>query len=400
MSRMAKEGWEQASPSLVKRAIWCGTVFSLASLVALLNFLPPIDIHFRVRAQVIASPQRIDALREKLRNDLHSIRDGRYAETQLFAVQVLEDGSIPPNDSQPRRNILKLAEVDTRWNARATTGQVRQWLEAITQVRTNVLHDSQVLKDERFARWKSQVSKHYLDHFNYTRIPSENQAEVVASSDKLPGQEQIQTSGPMRFASTIRPAQENSENSPRDSEVNANLNELQLQDDYEAAQQQLGESMQARKKFEEQMTGVLAISGSPRIRALAGYFPIWLAWGSLTFAVAIGLASGWIQFRLQSGGAYEPKYVAELLAVDGLPCVDRVVVGIDQRYGIDWMETSGLTAAWISRRFSCALTAIGEWSVLFWCLVIALRLVFDPLWRSIFLSSPLAGLGRLLIGLP
>ncbi len=398
MSGTTQERWKQTLPSLFQQAVWCGIAFSVAGLIGLLNFLPPIDVHFRVRAQIIASPQRIAALREKLRTDLHAMHEGIYTEAQLLSVTILEDGNLPELESQPRRQILKLVEVDSRWQVRAKTGQVREWLESITRVQTNVLNDYQAMRDERFAQWNARSTQHYLDHYRYTqtRDSIESLEPTVQATEPPPAGTAPQSA--MRLISTIRSVQEDRAEptvAPQPLDV-----ERRLQDNVAVAQQDYESAVQSRKRLQEEIAGVMALSGSPRIRALPGSFPVWLAVGSLIFAMALGLTSAWVQFRLQSGGAYEPNYVAELLASDGLPCIDCVSVGADQDVGDDWMESTGRVAVKLTRRFSCVLTNVGEWTVLIWCLVISFRLVFDPLWRTIFMSSPLAGLGRLLIGLP
>ena len=118
------------------------------------------------------------------------------------------------------------------------------------------------------------------------------------------------------------------------------------------------------------------------------------------FALACGSCAGWLRHRLQSGGAFEPELVANQLAADGLAVIDLLNLGGIRGDPHDWFEATGRRATRISRSMACGLTTISEWAVMIWCGGIALRFILDPLWRNVLVDSPLAGLGRLVIGLP
>lgn len=118
----------------------------------------------------------------------------------------------------------------------------------------------------------------------------------------------------------------------------------------------------------------------------------------LILAISTGSIASLLQYRIQSGGAYDPKFVGNQLAIDGLPILAEVKLA---PLGHETSErtSSGLMHA-VKNTTGRHLAVLGENLMLIWCFAITCRILFDPLWRSVAMDSPLAAFGRLVTGMP
>lgn len=374
------------------KSVWCGTVFSLAIVLTVLNFLPPIDVGYRVTAQVVASPQRLAQLERHLKSNLLGTdRSGTTegSEAILLGVRLLDEHSsrtseIGKTNSEP----LTLIEVSSLWPERTTSGRVHRWLNDLSRVDSRIIRQIDTAASERFSRWEVQARQHYLDHFQHTRKTEQREdhpvGRIVSTRD----------STPMRFASlslarnTLTEAQRNA-----DAET-----EARLVQELEQAKSRQKQASEAAEKQVASMVGVLAISGSPRVRAQSSPVPGTLVFSVLILTVTGGMLGGWVHYRAQSGGTFYASEVASSMSASGLPVLGRLQI-----------ENSAVdsTSAELGRRVTSyrrlavrQLLALSELIVLFWCLAIGIRLVLDPMWRGMLGDNPLAALGRLFLGLP
>jgi hypothetical protein len=166
------------------------------------------------------------------------------------------------------------------------------------------------------------------------------------------------------------------------------------------AQSKVHQSEIAQKASLERILGTISIPDLPDVQPIPSPIPIYLAVSVLIVGLAGGASAGWIQLRLQSGGAYDPEEIAALLASRDLPVVGKVELSGDQLESSDWLEMATQQASATGRTAARNLTLISETVIGFWCILICVRAAFDTHWLSLFLESPLGALGRLLSGLP
>lgn len=403
MHNQANDCVDSDAPPLVKQAFWCGCVFSLAVLIAVLNCLPPVNVYFRVRAQVVASPQRLDALKAKLRGDQVSSVESLEGGIQLCSLKLLDGPRHPVEADSSSGENVKLVEVQARSLHRTTTALFRKWLDSISRVRESLSVDGQVLQKYRFAQWQAEAAEHYLAHHLHTSEAHQSFTDAAGAQEAL----SLNDKSPMRLVGfprnqpDARPA-DSADSVPDSAAAVLELERVrdQLELDLQSAQDAALHATKERDKLAAMAFGTLAISGSPEVCAEAGSIPAWMASSVLVFALACGSCAGWLRHRLQSGGAFDPEVVANQLAADGLAVIDRLNLGGVVSDPEDWFEATSRTAAMLSRRFARGMTSISEWALMIWCCGIAIRFILDPLWRNVLVESPLAGLGRLVIGLP
>ena len=78
------------SSVLMRRATWCGVVFALATVLTVLNFMPPFHIEYHVHSKVVVSETRLAQLRELAIADRQAVHKGERKRIQLLSVKVLD----------------------------------------------------------------------------------------------------------------------------------------------------------------------------------------------------------------------------------------------------------------------------------------------------------------------
>lgn len=388
LSRVVPQSVQLAKDhAVLGKSIWCGTVFSLAIVLTVLNFLPPIDVGYRVTAQVVASPQRLAQLNEHLKRTQSGADQG--SEAVLLGVRLLDEHSSSTTESgKATSDRLTLIEVISLWPGRTTSGRVHRWLNELSKVDSRTIRQIDTAAAERFSRWEVQAQQHYLNHFQHTR-PTEQREDRPVGRIVSMGE-----STPMRFASlslhrnTISDAQR-----AADAETEARL----VQELDQATTRQKAAAAAAEKQVAS-MVGVLTISGSPRVRAQSSQVPSSLIFSVLILTVAGGALGGWAHYRAQSGGTFYASEVASSMSAQGLPVLGHLL--IENREDASTSAVLGRRVTSYRRLAVKQLLALSELIVMFWCLAIVIRLVLDPMWRAMLGDNPLAALGRLFLGLP
>ncbi|MCA9132191.1 MAG: hypothetical protein KDA45_03520 [Planctomycetales bacterium] len=400
---MAKSnGSELASEStlLMRRATWCGIVFALAVLLTALNFVPPIHVHYRVRSQVVVSASRLGQLREQAIADREAVRSGQLKAAQLMTVKVLDqaDQDSKVEGLKKSGNVL-LVQIDSLWLDRSTPQEHYDWLRAVTQIDARQVADDGLARQARLARWELQAAQHYQRRHEFLKDKLPLAAEEVASDQR----------GTFELASYSTPlspsAEKTGEGSTRlvshtaSPESSATL-ERQLREQLQRAEQNSQRSELAWQKRLEQSSGVLQLASVPVQEPRSTSIPLWMVASILILGLAAGSTAGWLQMRLQSGGAYEATFVAERLALDGIPVVGKIELPGDPASRADWLEATSRRASQVGRQTARRLTQLGEGALAFWVVLMAARFLLDSIWRDVLLASPLAALGRLMSGMP
>ncbi len=374
----------------VRQSLWCGAVCGLAVVFTSLNFLPPIDVQYKVTSQVLVGQTRLDRLNAELQNEKHPMKPGEDRFVQLVHVRTLDEAN--------SENLI-LVEVQSLWNARTAERNISAWLERISKPDPRVVIDTDAAREDRFARWQAATARHYLDQYKYIsagETPTAN--SHVANSNPIKPRKPV-----TRLASTTITQ------SGRTSAHNASSSSAPTTDDSdddmvlqlsESVSQAETAAQKAAQKFKETFTrhaGGIELVGAPNIRTKTSRIPGWMTLSILVLALASGSIASLLQLRTRSVDAYDPNQVAERLSTEGVPVVGQLELKTSPTNSL--YDRHPITQAVVSFSGRHLMTA-SEWMLVLWCVLIALRTLSDPLWRSVAFENPLAAFGRLMAGMP
>jgi hypothetical protein len=372
--------------SLLTKSVWCGLVFALALVLTAINLLPPAPVGYRVSTRMFASPQRLEVLKRKLMAHASAAPGG----PQLLGIDMLDAEPQAVDRAKPLSDPLTLIEVRSLWPTRTDSHQVHQWLNALTEPDQRSLSKVDAANAERFARWEFETAQHYLKHFRHTRRRFVEQEE---------GQQATLTSAadgpPTRFASLSSTPSDISQ--PQTSAA-ADAVEARLVQEVQQAAAREKTIASAAQEQALKLSGILTLAGSPRVRAQPNRVPTAMVLSIIVLGLAGGAIGGWAHHRAQSGGIFYAAEVARSMDDLGLP-----TLGVLHIAGAGLQATAGHVQRRVThfRRWAIQKSlTLTEWIVMFWCMAIAIRLVLDPVWRTMLLDNPLAALGRLFVGLP
>lgn len=394
MYRLTRSDAGMESPLLTRRAMWCGVVSALAVLITALNLLPPLDVSYRVRGELVVSEARLAQLRTTLKyGKLPAAAEGGPVE--LLRIAVLDRSTIPAM-SQSKTGKVVLLKITSRWLHRCTPAEHAQWLRHITDVPSPPASlSSELSKQHRFARWELTAAQHYLQQHQYQHDGSPDAFRPIAN---LEGNAEASAPGdgvPASFATFARPAglKPSLGGDPQ-------FVTLQLNDAVQKAEERLQQAENTWKQQFQQAAGFLQVASLPKIAAESGSMPLWMSASVLILGLCAGSTAGWLQFRLHSGGLYEAAAVAQQLAKLGIPLVGQMSVPGHELASGDWIDTVSRKASQTGRKAARHLTRVAEVTLALWVILIVCRVIGDGMWRSVFWDSPLAAFGRLLLGMP
>lgn len=388
MSRANRPERAYDSRILRHRATWCGIVFGVASLLTFLNLLPPAGVSYHVRSEVVISSSRLAQLNDLLSTSLD--REKQSAGTvQLVAVKVLDQSSHLLEGPISDQLDIALVEMNSRWSNRCTGNRHIDWLKTLTRADESELSESELGREKRFALWEMAAAQHYADRHNFLTYHG---ASSVATDVLTNGLDQ-HSSVPATLASFDRTARS-------DVEAGSDPIGIELQRLVDAKKQAVEKSESAWQDRVEQASGLIEVASQPEIAVQPALIPVWMVFSILVLGLSAGAIAGWVQFRLQSGGVYQPADVANQLALQGLPVAGRVCVPTIHIYDGDWMNQTSEHATVVGRGVARHLLQIGEGVVAFWFILLMIRFLLDPMWRSVLADSPLHALARILVGLP
>jgi hypothetical protein len=173
--------------------------------------------------------------------------------------------------------------------------------------------------------------------------------------------------------------------------------ELELTQSVQKAEDELNNAEKAFANTFSKYAGAIELVGRPQIRSKTSRIPGWMSASILILALSTGSIASLLQYRSQTAGTYDPQYVGERLAAVGLPVAGRFQVGASKVAEVPSPNTYAKLVRWLSNSH---MIRMGEWMLVIWCVMIAVRLLTDPLWRSVAIESPLAAFGRLVAGMP
>ncbi len=379
------------SSTLIKQSVWCGAVCALAVVLTSLNMYPPVNVQYKVNARVVVSQARLEQLKTVLERDRKVIASGRLRYVQLYKLNLLDEVK---NDG------LLLVELESLWTGRASATHIEAWLSTVTKTDPRKLVNSAEAREERYARWQAETAKHYLKHHQYvcaaTRtLPTANTSLASSSIDtanngKVPAKfATLSGSGDAPVAATPISGQLEF--------ADPVVIEKKLTDSVKQAEAVAGKAQHSFSKALERHAGAIELVGTPRVRSKTSHIPTWMSASVVILAMATGAIASLLQYRAHSGGAYDPEFVAKQLAIDGLPVV--VALKLAPLGPETTSRTTGFVTA-MKNTVGRHLSNLGEGLLMIWCVTITCRILFDPLWRTVAIESPLAAFGRLVTGMP
>jgi hypothetical protein len=366
MKRLARTDLAIQTRQLARQAVWCGVVFGLATLITVLNVLPPIEVRYQVTSKVLVSHNSANSLQSQVDNKSPVDLD----EPTLAAVQIIDKSSSDHPVALASARPLVLLGVNSLWKSACSADELVQWLSNLAASQHHeVSVDSS--KELLVAQWQLEAAKHYQTQHEYLSSP-----EVGADRQVF------------QLASNSVPPEPTPSQVRRQLDAEVQGKQLRLA----GLLHQHNEAGSAQEKVE--------LTDEPVIAPFCAWIPSWLALSIIVLGIAAGASAGWLHLRLQSGGVYDPNDVAIQLSKMGIPHIATVQLSADQLDEADWIGSATHSASEASRLSGRNLILISEVILGFWTLAIVARLCADPLWRSVLFDSPLAALGRLISGMP
>jgi hypothetical protein len=366
--------------SVLHASTWSGVVFALVCLLCVLNIVPPIEVAYQFKTQVILSPARLQQLKfhaEQMASEGGAVTGGR-----LKRIEVLDrlTSSAASGEKKLVEPEVLLVEVTSLWNEQQKEAHLYEWIEKASTVPLRQDGDS-LARQLRFQRWQLAAVEHYEERQRYV----DSSGKGVSAGGRS-----------FQLASTAR---------GRDGKGSLNGHEADeasvLSGQVAQARQQLSSTLASWERHVEEKSGAFRPAGRHKVEAKPSRIPSHFAASVLVIGLAAGATAGWFQFRLQSSQVYAPAGVAAELSRDGLPCVASLVLP-----GSSSAEGSGIarglvdTVAELPRRVARRFARLNELTLLGWCGLIGFRFIAEPMWRDMLTHSPLAAFGRLISGLP
>jgi hypothetical protein len=255
--------------------------------------------------------------------------------------------------------------------------------------------NSEEARAERYARWQAESAKHYLKRHLYlaSKDASDKSVERLASAPqpaaRVPVQFASMTTSPNTSAVAV--------STPLKVDDPETL-EMELVESVRRTEVELNESEKIFQHALEKYAGAIEMVGNPIIRSKTTSIPSWMSASVLILAIATGSIVSLLQYRAQSGGTYDPASVADELAINGMPVLDRIDLSRTGT-GAPIGPTTNIVTV-LGRATAKHIARAGEWLLAVWCFAIVCRILLDPLWRGVVFENPLAAFGRLVSGLP
>ncbi|GAB5405992.1 MAG: hypothetical protein Aurels2KO_42230 [Aureliella sp.] len=370
---------------------------------------------------MFVSQYRFEHLQKLAQRDAEAWLEGQTAPIQLMGIKVLdqsEAGTAPKvqlGDSEPRSGEVLLVEVKTQWQTSVSQQQLLDWLDENSQPEIEQVDDS-LATQRSVASWKLRAAEHYISRKNYLAPVADQDAVADAGTSRDKFTLAAGSAQPkVGFASLSRqsPAESVSSSTSEGgssqpvavvvggeaAEENTSV-AAQLEQELLLAKSELDSIQSTWQERLAGRAGALEVAQPTDLNPTSSPIPLWMAASIIILGCCSAASAGWFQHRLQAGGIFDPARVASQMADDGVPVLTSV--HLDDRYAAsgDWSDRLRRNAS-VARRFLAArIVRLSEYALWFWVYMIAFRLVLDPMWRSVLLESPLAALGRVLVGMP
>ncbi|MFN3189241.1 MAG: hypothetical protein ACE361_01870 [Aureliella sp.] len=387
----------QPSPeSISRRASWCALVVGLAVVVTAINAFPPAEVHYRVSSDVVVSSSRIPQLTDALKRDRDHAATKGLKYVQLLNVEVLDQATdiVSSEAGDEAAGELALVKVDSLWTGAYSGAANENWLKSLAKFENHEVAATEVAKKHRFANWSKKTAESYLKRHDFLADKPRLSTSTDGKTFELATGNRTQA----QLASFGRPIPDGESSETADTKapfVRADLEQRVAEKQTAAA-----ETAKQWRKSLAAAHGLVRIANQPSLETSLTGIPTWIVFSVLVTGVCVGLSTRWTYLRLQSGGVYQPETVAVQLALQGLPTLAKLEVVDPAGQGNGWSDRTARSANQFGKQLARNMTRIGEAMLAFWVVLIAYRLVLDPLWRDVLYESPLVALARILSGMP
>lgn len=358
-----------------------------ATAIVLLWTMNTLDLQpfeFELRSTVALSSHRVDLLRELAKRKSESSQAQNEDNIRLVGIQLVDVGE--STLSAPVESELQTAKIRVRFRRFTETESIERWLEYRTR--------PQSLSDACTSlKSKINVAKWRLDSYEHTqRIVI---ADLKRQEEQLALQEPEQH-GKVRFVGFQKPA-------ATDPTAQRVMNSLAEQ--IESERQNIDE---LSKEYERELIasqGFLQFSGAPKwfpvaesigwIRGIAFLLLSLSTWGGLQYfsREKALLISSWKGLFAITGTLTKPALSIPHFGHVEL-CVEHSSDEMDSLLNDATRDMPARVPYSIERLVQFGLVS----GFTAWGGVLLVRLVFDPAWRSLFITAPLSALTHLLTG--
>ncbi|MEM7479386.1 MAG: hypothetical protein AAF483_30755 [Planctomycetota bacterium] len=373
-----KDHHKGGAHNLIQSSLWCGTVFGLSVLIVSLNIFPPSNVEYDVNTKILVASTQLPWIEDAVTEESSEIYDSA-PQIHLESMEDLKvaDGlELRGQQSQEYRQVA----LKSIWSQRWTEERHEAWIADLTQPNAQQIDQTEYARELRLANWEVTAARHYLDRETYLSQPS-------PSSSSMPNMVLASESGSTKggFASFQKPAK----NVIFELEHNLQSKVSTQQLAHDSWQQQL-----------ENSRAFYQIVETPKVSLRIAVIPTLILVSIFSIGIFSGASASLLHHRIQSGGSYSPKIVAQQLVRLGLPLVGQVEVSDPLQNDLKASNILGRLFQQFLRLCIQNLTKIGEWILAFWVLLLLCRLLTDELWRQLVLQQPLVALSQLFIGLP
>ncbi|MEM8734684.1 MAG: hypothetical protein AAGG44_10705, partial [Planctomycetota bacterium] len=365
-------------------------------VVTAINAFPPAEIHYRVCSDVVVSASRVPQFNDALRRDRNHAATLGLKYVQLVDVEVLDQASdlLRADDGNESTEELALVKVDSLWTGSFSGAANESWLKSLAKFENHEVAATEVAKQHRFRSWSEKTAENYLKRHDFLadkpRLSTSTDGRTFELATGNKSNTQLASFGKPISGSSVM-----SDSEPDPASVRVLLEERVAEKEAAAT-----ESAEQWRQSLAAAHGLVRIAKKPSLETHLTGVPTWVVFSILVIGVCTGLSTRWTFLRLQSGGIFQPASVADQLALQGLPTLAKLDVIDPAGQGSAWSDRTARSANQFGKRLARNLTRIGEVVLTFWIVLIAYRVVLDPIWRDVFYESPLVALARVLAGMP
>ncbi|HBE68407.1 MAG TPA: hypothetical protein DDW52_09690 [Planctomycetaceae bacterium] len=410
VSRLSLVDPSVESRRLRKNAWWCAVISGLLAIMSALNCFPPVDVKYKATSTVLLSKSRLAELKDLASADAGAWEAGEQQPILLMGFSVLDDASGATDAEQLSKltettstvDDLLLVEVRTQWQANVSDDRLETYLgeqtlpESLSSgaVGRESIAAAQSLEHTRqVANWRLKAAKHYLTRHRYLQA-SEHSQKQTASSRNTPSFS-LASHRTTATAASVSVGGDAASEGTAVNDIEATLESRLLASQTQASQ--LEERWEQQRAVE---AGALKLAQASEVTPASNAIPLWIATSIIVIGLSCGLCAGWFEHRIQAGNIFDARRVARQLAAAGVPTLGTVTLNNPLGTEASIAERAVAGIGWSVTFLATNGRRIAEWGLWFWVCIITLRLVLDPMWRTVLLDSPLAALGRTLVGLP
>lgn len=343
---------------------WMCTLCALLGALWALNIAPQPALQYQTRSLVVLSNSRLEALLHQIKSheDISKASTAPHSATLLSLKKAGKRGEsfAISTASQDELPVLNVIEIRSNWKQPVELKAIQDWVATIS---SPVSASPQELDLERTARWLQWKLK-TIEHYETTSIQLEGRIVQSAAFDSESNNKTQVTTASIQ--------------TPTSSAKDQLLEQL---DSIEVKLNSERESQQGQITLQASSAWNPVVKSAPILVPISG-----LLLGALAGAVLCWL----LQPRKNNSFSGLSQY-QNVLNTKGIP-----LLTIHGTSPYSPMPSTGSLFRKVGSVNRLQWWMAGcEWSLLLWGVCIVGRFLFDPLWRSLAISQPLAAIANL-----